>query len=892
MAIIKTIPIHDKRGIKNAINYVADEEKTTVKSNDVTAALDYAENMTKTIFELDGDKDILVSGYNCDRESAPDEFVELKKNYEELLRSRGIDPASRIYGKKAGKGIHEGELVDKEAREAYHIIMSFPHRDDLSPKMVHRIGLEFCERAFPDTKAVVSTHMNTDNLHNHIVRSAYNMSSATKYRDTLENLESLREINDELSLKYGLEILLDRNTSDRCGYSWYETMEREKGNSWKEQLKSDIKKSIELAHSWEEYKNIMTQSGYGITEKGKTVVYYFFNDENKRVRENKLGTDNTRDHIRKLFGEEPVINVPHTKNSNKKLALTARDYYIGQDSAAVPKKKLNLYISRYTMQGRRRSDLELIFLAAIKLINYFRDSNLDTKKAQAFPENPVYQPYYMKLKTMQESLNMTYGLGIRDAEHLKELKRRAGAKMSAKEAELRSLEANLRKSNELSDKVKDLIMIKDMIENRGLSDVDIKVLSYPDEVKRANYAKFNPMTSLQRKELYTKLSESDYRVTVKYDLISYKEGQAIIDFLNGKSEEKPELLVTQQEYDLNKRRSYYKAVKEKHDTKNKEKYANKPASDAQLKVIEKIKVKHPELSVTPKDMYEASQIIAFFNAKNPFGDKLADKEMVDRVVLKLSDKGLSLNRDHITVSEVKDIEAYLDGKLKMLPNVLKPRSEKKKYQVERLNELMELKGVTSSVEVSEMSLDDYYRFFDYLLNLNEVPDVMKENISYDSEEDIKRKNNEFEQSLLGLSSDDQGLLYRYRVILNDLSSMGYSEESFDMIIKQGLEIADTYNKLKQEASDYRWEYRNYSHLEWNMNLAKNTPYTKGAGYEKPQSEVEVNKDLDIDEDITIKDSPDDSLSKEDDDITDASIKKSGTRSNLKHDMFSISDYYD
>ena len=80
MAIIKTIPIHDKRGIKNAINYVADEEKTTVKSNDVTAALDYAENMTKTIFELDGDKDILVSGYNCDRESAPDEFVELKKN--------------------------------------------------------------------------------------------------------------------------------------------------------------------------------------------------------------------------------------------------------------------------------------------------------------------------------------------------------------------------------------------------------------------------------------------------------------------------------------------------------------------------------------------------------------------------------------------------------------------------------------------------------------------------------------------------------------------------------------------------------------------------------------------------------------------------------------------
>ena len=36
-------------------------------------------------------------------------------------------------------------------------------------------------------------------------------------------------------------------------------------------LKEDIKRTISLSHSWEEYKNIMTQSGYGITEKGKTV---------------------------------------------------------------------------------------------------------------------------------------------------------------------------------------------------------------------------------------------------------------------------------------------------------------------------------------------------------------------------------------------------------------------------------------------------------------------------------------------------------------------------------------------------------------------------------------------------------------------------------------------
>ena len=888
MAVLKTIPIHDTRGIKNAVDYVTDEEKTTV-DEDISTLLTYAENIKKTAFELDGEKSVLVSGFNCNSDNAPEEFWLMKLQYEERLRARGIEPESRIYGKKAGKGKHEGELVDKEAREAYHIIMSFPKRSDLSPQMVHKIGLEFCEKAFPDTKAVVSTHMNTDNLHNHIVRSAYNISTATKYRDTVENLERLREINDELSLKYGLEIILDRNMSDRKGYSWYETNERENGRSWKDVLKDDIKRSIALAHSWEEYKNIMTQSGYGITEKGKTVVYYFLNDENRRIRENKLGTDYTREHIRELFGEKEPKIVPYTKKSQKKSALKAEECFIGEGSAAPRKKSFNLFVSRYTLTGRRRSDLELIFLAAIKLINYFKDSNLDTEKAKIYVENPVYQPHYLKLKTMQESLNMTLGLGIRDAEHLGELKRQAGAKLSAKQAELRSMEINLSKANELSDMVKDIKIIKDVLEKKGLSDIDFKILEYSKKDIRENLAKFNPMTSLQRRELYTKLSDSEYRVTVKYDSISYKEGQAILDFLSGKTDKRPEILVTEDEYTKHQRVSYYQAVRRKRDQKSKDRYEGSPVSEAQLKAIDKIREKHPDYTYIPKNMYEASQIIAFFNAKNPFGAELADKESVDRVILKLSEKGLSLNREHITVSEVKDIEAYLDGRLKMLPNVLKPQSEMKNYQVDRLTELMSLKGVTSSVEVSEMSLDDYYRFYDYLLNLNEVPDVMKENVSYDTEEDIKRKNNEFEQSLLGLPSDDQGLLYRYRVILNDLSSMGYSEESFDMIIKQGLEIADTYNKLKQEASDYRWEYRNYSHLEWNMNLAKNTPYTKGAGYEKP--EPEVNKEFDIDEDITIEDSPDVSLSKEDDNITDESIKKSGARSNLNNDMFSISDYY-
>ena len=874
MAVLKTIPIHDTKGIKNVVNYVSDEEKTTINEStsheDISTLLSYAENIKKTAFELDGEESVLVSGFNCGVDSAPEEFFLLKQAYEERLLARGIDPASRIYGKKAGKGIHEGELVDKEAREAYNIIMSFPNRPDLSPQMVHRIGLEFCEKAFPDTKAIVSTHMNTDNLHNHIVRSAYNITTATKYRDTVENLERLREINDELSLKYGIDIILDRDIADKRGYSWYESMQREQGTSWKEVLKADIKRAIELAHSWDEYKNIMTQSGYGVKEKGNTVVYYFFNDENRRIRDNKLGTDYLRNTIREKYGQEPIIYDKNSKNRYKKSTLTVEDHILGESSAAAGKRKPNLFISRYTLTGRRRSDLELIFLAAIKLINYYKDSNRRFHFCQI----------------NKESLNMTLGLGIRDIEHLKTLKRNAGAKMSAKEAELRSIETNLKKANELSDMVNDALKLKDILDKKGLLGADLQLLAYSEDDKRNNYAKFNPMTASQRRALYTKLTESDYRVTVKYDSISYKECQQILDFLNGKVDYRPDILVTEKEYTIHQRESYYKKIKSKRDDKNKEKYAGKPVSEAQIKVIEKIKQKHPELTISPENMYEASQIIAYYNAKNPFEAKLADDAAVTRVKTLISEKGVSLNREHITVNEVKDIEAYIAGKIKTMPSVLKPRAEMKNYQVDQIRELIELRGAKCSVPIAEMTSDDYYKLFEYLINLGEVPEVLKDKPAYDLEEDIKRKNQAFENVLSGLSSDDQGILYRYRLILNELLSMGYTEDSFEEILKQGLEIADLYNKTKTEASDYRWEYRNYSHLEWNMNLAKNKSYTDGYISEKSEPVEELVEEIHIDEELSSD------AAYEDDEIVSEVNHDLGNKHRLSENMFSITDYYD
>lgn len=606
MAILKTIPIHNIEGISNCINYVTDKGKTTVFTHDdgsktmisydndgnlietggemdsgVAKALSYAENIEKTAFTFDGDEDILISGFNCIVESAPYEFMHLRYMYEKGLREKGIDPASRIKGKKNGHGKHEGELVDKEAREAYHIIMSFSERDDLTPQLVHLIGKEFCEKAFPDTKAVVSTHMNTNHLHNHIVRSAYNMNSLTKYKDTMENLNNLRQILNEISLKYGLDILLDYGLENKIGNSYTEQLELKNGSSWKEIMKRDIKKATEMADSWKDFKDILTKAGYGITEKNKSVTYYFLNDENKRVRDNNLGTDFTRDFIKRIYGEYDF----NFLNEEMKESMRSQERKIRYEASFIASgSKINdyksasrkeyrgglyLHVNRYTVTGRRRTDAELLFVCAIKLLKHFGNGT-DKRIEEGFKDSPVNHTKEQKITTMQQSLALSHLLGIKDREHLIKLKNECGKTLGDMADELKSVEISMRSYSLLNEKADFLRELLNKAKEKGLDNIDLMLINKGNEDVSLNRASLFPMSKRMRRELFLALKDSGYRLLIKYDAVSFEEGRALINFLMGKSNEKPEILIRDEDYYKHiKMRQGDDDRKEQNDEKNK-----------------------------------------------------------------------------------------------------------------------------------------------------------------------------------------------------------------------------------------------------------------------------------------------------------------------------------
>ncbi|RXD25817.1 relaxase, partial [Acinetobacter baumannii] len=135
MAYVKMKAI--KATVKKVMDYILQEEKVGAKN--------------------------LVYGHEVTPEFADLEF---EMTIENSKRAKGD------YSKVGGK-----------ENLAYHLIQSFNLKDKVSPELAHEIGKKLAEQFTKgDYEFVVSTHTDTDHLHNHIVINAYSHKTLNKLK--------------------------------------------------------------------------------------------------------------------------------------------------------------------------------------------------------------------------------------------------------------------------------------------------------------------------------------------------------------------------------------------------------------------------------------------------------------------------------------------------------------------------------------------------------------------------------------------------------------------------------------------------------------------------------------------------------------------------------------
>lgn len=202
----------------------------------------------------------LISGVNCISERAFRDFMDTKKQFNKV-----------------------------DGVQFYYAVQSFEEDTDISPILAHQIAMEWVEACYPGYQALVCTHMDTDNIHSHIIINSVNSLDGHKIHQNKNDIERVRYVNDQLCMKYRLPICQPKKKVQ--GVTSKEYYAAKAGNSWKTQLAIDIDNAMLYAKSKMDFIKLMNRKGYRVvwTSKRDTILYQCPNS--KRCRDFKLHKD-------------------------------------------------------------------------------------------------------------------------------------------------------------------------------------------------------------------------------------------------------------------------------------------------------------------------------------------------------------------------------------------------------------------------------------------------------------------------------------------------------------------------------------------------------------------------------------------------------------------------
>ena len=506
-----------KNGVKKCMHYIDDPEKIQAPFDENKAEIAYAEgaihyiqNDPKIIHPATGTR--LVSGHNCSADTAIQEFSLIEKLYHS----------------------HKSEklALGQTANQAFHIILSYKGTDT-EPEMIHEMGCEFARRLCGDEfQAVIATHLNTNNYHNHILVNAYALDGRHKFKDSYNVYQKFRSIANEISLEYCLPVFI--NGEKETPYkSWKEFIATKEGEGWKENIVHDLDESISLSSSYEEVLKRMEQKGYEIQHNPKSIT---FKKEEGMVRDHRLGYAYTYEGIchaieKRIKNEEYQKKMDECKKRQEK-----------QETKIIYPMP---YIPRYDQYGKRRSFFTRFLMMVKESISLAIDEQTIPTGKSPLSKHMAFEAEKAKkqMKLLDETLENVNQYGITGMNVLEMKIRELHAKNAPYKRAIFNLEDYLERAGEIKRWIEEYQKLEPIIRAEG---IDIKDIVYiPDSsVIQENMAKLNPMQAKTRSDLFQAIHNSPYRLTKKFKTITETEAHQIIKIIrDGEKENLPDGLI-------------------------------------------------------------------------------------------------------------------------------------------------------------------------------------------------------------------------------------------------------------------------------------------------------------------------------------------------------------
>ena len=252
-----------QKRLDKVINYATNEEKTKNNYNkygmdefdSIRQVMTYATNPDKT------EKQFYTTGINCEVKDAVKQM--------QLVKT--------IYGKENG-------IL------AFHAYQSF-NEGEVTPEIAHEIGVKLANEMWGDRfQVVVSTHLNTQHLHNHFVINSVSFKDGKKYYSNLTNTALLRKTSDEICEEYGLSVLKEKTCKSGINFeNFYRKSMRD--SDYYKFAKEDIDYAIKHSYKLKQFQQMLVSMGYN----------YYYRSDKLSVRREPYKR-NIR--VERAFGEE------------------------------------------------------------------------------------------------------------------------------------------------------------------------------------------------------------------------------------------------------------------------------------------------------------------------------------------------------------------------------------------------------------------------------------------------------------------------------------------------------------------------------------------------------------------------------------------------------------
>ena len=173
---------------------------------------------------------------------------------------------------------------------AFHAYQSF-NEGEVTPEIAHEIGVKLANEMWGDRfQVVVSTHLNTQHLHNHFVINSVSFKDGKKYYSNLTNTALLRKTSDEICEEYGLNVLKEKTCKSGINFeNFYKKSMRD--SDYYKFAKEDIDYAIKHSYTLKQFQQMLVSMGYN----------YYYRADKLSVRREPYKR-NIR--VERAFGEE------------------------------------------------------------------------------------------------------------------------------------------------------------------------------------------------------------------------------------------------------------------------------------------------------------------------------------------------------------------------------------------------------------------------------------------------------------------------------------------------------------------------------------------------------------------------------------------------------------